>query len=71
MISTTDPGTMTAEERQREVVGILARGLLRRAHMARTAMSPARGIVSEGRRICLDVATPSCARGRGRTAFGW
>ena len=55
MISTADPETMTSEERRREVAGILANGLLRRVRMARTAMLPARKIVSEGPETGLDV----------------
>ena len=55
MISTTDPESMTAEERRLEVAGILARGVLRRVRMAKTAMSPARKIVSEGPETGLDV----------------
>jgi len=37
MISTTDPESMTAEERRLEVASILARGLLRRLRVAGTA----------------------------------
>jgi len=40
MISTTEPESMTAEERRHEIAGILARGLLRRIRLAGTAASP-------------------------------
>ena len=55
MISTTDPESMTAEERRLEVAGILARGLLRRVRTPKTAMSPAREKVSEGQETGLEV----------------
>lgn len=55
MISTTDPESMTAEERRLEVASILASGLLRRVRMARTAESPPRKTVSKGPRNCLEV----------------
>jgi hypothetical protein len=55
MISSTDPESMTAEECQREVAGILAQGLLRRARMLKTDDSTPRKIVSKGSRNCLDV----------------
>jgi len=35
MISTSDPSTMTADQRRREVAAILARGLLRQVTLAR------------------------------------
>jgi len=56
MISTTDPERMTVDERRLEVASILAGGLLRRARMAKTAMSPARKIISEGPETGLDVS---------------
>jgi hypothetical protein len=37
MISTTDPESMTAQERQLEVANILAQGLLRRVRLPKTA----------------------------------
>ena len=55
MISTTDPESMTAEERRLEVASILASGLLRRVRMARTAKSPPGKIISKGSRIGLEV----------------
>ena len=55
MISTTDPESMTAEERRLEVASILARGLLRRVRMAQTAESTPRKTVSKGSRNRLDV----------------
>ena len=39
MISTTDPESMTAEERRREVAASLASGLLRRLRAAESAAS--------------------------------
>ncbi len=55
MISTTDPESMTAEERRLEVAGILARGVLRRIRMAKTAASGPHQTVSESPRKRLDV----------------
>ena len=55
MISTTDPESMTAEERSLEVASILASGLLRRLRMAKTADSPPRKTVSKGSRNGLEV----------------
>ena len=55
MISTTDPESMTAEERCLEVAGILASGLLRRVRMARTAESTPRKTISKGPRNCLEL----------------
>ena len=55
MISTTDPESMTAEERSLEVASILASGLLRRLRMAKTADSPPRKTVSKGPRNGLEV----------------
>jgi len=55
MISTTDPESMTAEERRLEVAGILASGLLRRVRMAETAQPPPRKIISKGPRNGLEV----------------
>ncbi len=54
MISTTDPDSMTSEERRLEVASILAGGLLRRVRMAETAdVSPE--IVSKESETGLDV----------------
>jgi hypothetical protein len=39
MISTTDPDSMTTEERRLEVASILARGVLRRIRLGKTAAS--------------------------------
>ena len=48
MISTTDPESMTAEERRREVAAILATGLLRRLRAAESAApSPAKTVSKE------------------------
>ena len=55
LISTTDPETMTAEERRLEVAAILARGLLRRVGIATTAASPPQKTVSNSPENCLDV----------------
>ncbi len=55
MISTTDPESMTSEERRLEVASILARGLLRRARMAQTTESPPRRTVSKGPQNRLEV----------------
>jgi len=70
MISTTDPETMTAEERRLEVAGILAHGLLRRVRTARTAMSPAREVFSERPETGLDVSakTMICPSRNGESA---
>ena len=57
MISTTDPESMTVEERQLEVASILASGLLRRVRMAETADSPPRKTISKGPRNRLEVPT--------------
>ena len=55
MISTTDPETMTADERRLEVASILAGGLLRRVRMARTTESPPRKKVSKRSRNRLEL----------------
>lgn len=47
MITTTDPGGMTAEERRLEVAGLLAGGLLRCVRAARTAGAPATSTTAE------------------------
>jgi hypothetical protein len=54
MISTTNPESMTAEERQLEVANILARGVLRRIRLAQTSDSSPRKTVSESPRKRLD-----------------
>jgi hypothetical protein len=56
MISTTDPESMTAEDRRLEVASILARGLLRRVRMVRTAKSPHGKTVSKRPRNSLEVS---------------
>ena len=55
MISTTDPESMTADERRLEVASILAGGLLRCVRMARTTESPPRKKVSKKPRNRLEV----------------
>ena len=55
MISTTDPESMTAEERQLEVASILASGLVRRVRMAETDESPPRKTISKESRNRLEV----------------
>jgi hypothetical protein len=50
MISQTDPESMTAEERRREVATILANGLLRRLRAADPAASSPTKTVSESPR---------------------
>jgi hypothetical protein len=42
MISTTDPESMTAEERRLEAASILARGVLRRIRLEQNGHIPAR-----------------------------
>jgi hypothetical protein len=54
MISRTDPESMTAEERRLELANILARGVLRRIRLARTADSGPHETVSESPRKGLD-----------------
>ncbi len=56
MISTTDPESMTADERRLEVAGILACGVLRRVRLAKTADSSPPKTVSEMPRKGLDVS---------------
>ena len=55
MISTTDPESMTEEERRLEVANILASGLLRRVRIAQTAQSPPGKIISKGSQNGLEV----------------
>lgn len=55
MISTTDPETMTAQERRQEVAGILAAGLLRHVRMARKLQSSPAKTVSKTTKSSLDV----------------
>ena len=59
MISTTNPESMTAEERRCEVATILANGLLRRLRTAESAASPPAKTVSERSRNRLEVPTES------------
>ena len=55
MIATTDPETMTAEERRLEVAGILASGLLRHVRTARTGLSPTPKTILRRSKTGLDV----------------
>jgi len=55
MISTTDPESMTNDERRLEVASILASGLLRRVRMARTSESPPRKTVTKSPRNRLEL----------------
>ncbi len=55
MISTTDPQSMTTEERRLEVASILARGLLRRVGQANAVDSAPRRKVSKEPRNGLDL----------------
>ena len=55
MISTTDPESMTAEERRLEVAAILANGLLRRVRMVKTPASSPPKTISEESRNGLEV----------------
>ena len=55
MTSTRDPETMTADERQREVAAILARGLLRHLLANGSAASSPPKIVSEIAQNSLDL----------------
>jgi len=57
MISTTDPESMTAEERRREVAAILANGLLRRLRAADPAASSPAKTVSKGSKTGLEPST--------------
>ena len=55
MISQTDPESMTAEERRREVSAIPANGLLRRLRAAESAASSSTKIVSKGPKTGLEL----------------
>jgi len=55
MISTTDPESMTADERRREVAAILANGLLRRLRAAESAASSPTKTVSKGSKTGLEL----------------
>ncbi len=57
MISTTEPESMTAEERRQEIAGILARGLLRRVRMDGRAASPAGKKTSKNPETGLEVSS--------------
>jgi len=57
MISTTDPESMTAEERRREVAAILASGLLRRLRAADPAASSASKTASKVSETGLELPT--------------
>ena len=59
MISTTNPESMTAEERRCEVATILANGLLRRLRAAESAASSPAKTVSESSPNRLEVPTES------------
>lgn len=56
MISQTDPESMTAEERRREVAAILAKGLLRRLRAAEPAASSPAKRVSKGSKTGLELS---------------
>ncbi|MBN1489498.1 MAG: hypothetical protein JXA69_06220 [Phycisphaerae bacterium] len=53
---TTDPESMTPEERRREVASILARGLLRRVCMNKTAASSPQKEISKESKSDLDLS---------------
>jgi len=55
MISTTNPESMTADERRLEVASILAGGLLRRVRMAKTPASSPPKTISEMSRNRLEL----------------
>lgn len=55
MISPSDPETMTADERRREVANILAAGLLRRVRHLKTSNSDPRQAFAPGSQIGLDL----------------
>jgi hypothetical protein len=55
MISQTDPESMTAEERRREVASILANGLLRRLRASESAASSPAKTVSKGSKTGLEL----------------
>jgi hypothetical protein len=55
MISTTDPESMTADERRREVATILANGLLRRLRAAESAASSPAKTVLKGSKTGLEL----------------
>jgi len=55
MISATDSEGVTAEARRLEVANILARGVLRRVRLAKTAESGPRQTVSEQPENGLDI----------------
>jgi hypothetical protein len=55
MISTTDPESMTAEERRLEIASILASGLLRRLRAAESAASSPAKTVSKGAKTGLEL----------------
>ncbi|HNO77598.1 MAG TPA: hypothetical protein PKN33_06010 [Phycisphaerae bacterium] len=59
MISTTDPESMTAEERQLEVASILARGVLRHIRSIKTTRSNPHKVTSESPKNRLDVPVES------------
>jgi len=69
MISTTDPESMTAEQRRLEVAGILARGVLRRVRVAKVADSGPRQTVSEAPQNGLDVPAETRLSVAPRPAF--
>jgi len=55
MISTTDPESMTADERRREVATILTNGLMRRLRAAESAASSPAKTVSKGSKTGLEL----------------
>ena len=62
MISTTDPESMTADERRLEVASILASGLLRRVRTAKSAESPVLPSSVVGECSLTLGTTMSCSR---------
>ena len=60
MISTTNPETMTTNERRLEVAGILARGLLQRVRMSeKSELSPGKKVSETSQN---DLAVPAKTR---------
>jgi hypothetical protein len=57
MISTTDPDSMTTEERRLEIASILARGVLRRIRLGKTAASPPSERISKSSKTGLEVSS--------------
>jgi transposase len=57
MISMTDPESMTAEERRLEIASILARGVLRRIRLSKTATSSPGERISKSSETGLEVSS--------------